>query len=196
MNENDEKKREEYGDSRRSACRFSPCAGSPWLAGVLAVAELVLGFVLLGYPLLVGTTVIRVAGFVLVAAAVARLVQCLLQPANRLWNALAFAVYLCLGVLMLMYTGASMEWWTLLIGAALLVGGAFRLLMALVLLREPGSAWRFFNALISLVLGTLVVMGWPGSSLWLLGTIVAVEMIFSGWSLLFLALSPRTDTEC
>lgn len=194
MNEGKEDKKEKDGGSC-GVCRICPFAGSPWVAGILAVAELVLGFVLLGYPLMVGATVIRVGGFVLVVAAAVRLAQCVLQPANRLWNALAFAAYLFLGGLMLLYTAISLEWWTLLIGAALLCSGAFRLLMALVLLREPGSAWRFFNAVISLVLGTLVLTGWPGSSLWLLGTIVAVEMIFSGWSLLFLALSPRSDGE-
>ena len=82
---------------------------------------------------------------------------------------------------------------TLAIGLALLVGGVLRLVIAFSLRREEGSAWRFFNALVSIVLGALVTWGWPESSFWLLGTIIAVEMIFSGWTLLFLALAPHRE---
>ncbi len=114
------------------------------------------------------------------------------MPGKRLWNLLAFLVYLALGILMIWWTGFSLEAWTLAIGLALLIGGALRLGVAISLTRQPGSAWRYFNAVVSLALGAMVCWGWPESSLWLIGTLIAVEMIFSGWTLLFLALAPKT----
>ncbi len=165
---------------------------SPWWVALLALLELVLGFVLLSFPALLGASAIWVAGFVLMAVALLRLVEVFTVPGKRLWNLLAFCVYLVLGILMVIWTDFSLEAWTLAIGLALLIGGALRLGVAVSLTRQPGSAWRYFNAIVSLILGAMVCWGWPESSLWLIGTLIAVEMIFSGWTLLFLALAPKT----
>ncbi len=165
---------------------------SPWWVAILALLELVLGFVLLSFPALLGASAIWVAGFVLLAVALMRLVEVFTVPGRRLWNLLAFAVYLVVGLIMIYYTGFSMEALTLGIGLALLVGGALRLGVAISMTRQPGSAWRYFNAIVSLILGAMVCWGWPESSLWLIGTLIAVEMIFSGWTLLFLALAPKS----
>ncbi len=168
---------------------------SPWWVAILALLELVLGFVLLSFPALLGASAIWVAGFVLLAVALLRLIEVFTVPGRRLWNFLAFAVYLALGLIMIFWTGFSLEALTLAIGLALLLGGAVRLGVAIGLTRQPGSAWRYFNAIVSLILGAMVCWGWPESSLWLIGTLIAVEMIFSGWTLLFLALAPRSTAN-
>ncbi len=178
--------------SRRASSVVYRTFSSPWWVAVLALLELVLGFVLLSFPALLGASAIWVAGFVIIAVAIMRLIEVFTVPGKRLWNLLAFAVYLALGLLMVFWTGLSLEAWTLAIGLALLLGGALRLGVAISLTRQPGSAWRYFNAIVSLILGAMVCWGWPESSLWLIGTLIAVEMIFSGWTLLFLALAPRT----
>lgn len=165
-------------------------ASNTWLVTLLAVLELILGFILLSFPYLLGASAVWVGGFVLVVVGIMRLVEVFSSPVHRGWNLLAFAVYLCLGLMMIFMTGPSMAMLTLLIGVALLAGGALRLGVAISMRHEAGSAWRFFNAVISLLLGLMVVWSWPESSVWLIGTIIAVEMIFSGWTLLFLALSP------
>ncbi len=189
-----------YSDSavRRSSCdASSTCCvrralNSPWWVALLALLELVLGFVLLSFPALLGASAIWVAGFVLIAVGIMRLVQVFTTPGRRLWNLLAAMVYGFVGALMIGWTGASLEVWTLAIGIALLFAGIMRLCVAISLSRRPGSAWRYFNAIVSIILGAMVCWGWPDSSLWLIGTLIAVEMIFSGWTLLFLAIAPRS----
>lgn len=165
---------------------------NPWVTGALAVAELVLGFLLLSFPFVLGASAVWVCGFVLFAAGLVRLAQCIIHAENRWWNLLAALVYLGLGGVMLRLPVLSMEIATLGIGVALTVAGVLRLLMAAVLHSRAGTLWRVFNGLISLALGLLVLWGWPGSSFWVLGSVLAVEMIFSGWTLLFLALAPGT----
>ena len=164
-----------------------------WLMALLAIAELILGFVLLSFPYLMGASAVWVAGFVLLVVAVMRLIQVFTRPGYRLWNFLAALLYCLLGLMFIMRTEVSLSVITLVIGIALLVGGVLRLAMAFTLRSQVGSAWRFFNAIISIVLGALVTWGWPESSYWLLGTVIAIEMIFSGWTLLFLALAPRRE---
>lgn len=164
---------------------------SPWLTGSLAALELVLGFILLSFPYLLGLSAAWVGGFVLLFAGVLRLVQGMRYADHRRWNLLAGAVYLGMGAFMVFMPMMSMQIWTLLIGLTLLVGGFVRLLVALGMMQRAGSFWRFFSAGVSIVLGAMVTWGWPASSFWFIGTIIAVEMIFSGWTLLFLSLSPN-----
>lgn len=169
-------------------------ASSSWLVALLAVAELILGFVLLSFPYLLGASAVWVIGIVLLAVGLMRLIQVFTRPGYRLWNLLGAIIYFCLGIAFILRPGVSMAAITLAIGLALLIGGILRLGVAFSLRHEQGSAWRFFNAIVSIVLGAIVTWSWPQSSFWLVGTIIAVEMIFSGWTLLFLALAPRNNT--
>lgn len=164
--------------------------GSPWVAGGLAVLELALGFLLLGFPFLLGTSAVWVGGFVLIVLGIMRAAQGFIYAYNRWWNFLACVLFLILGALMIALPVLSLQVFTLVIGCALLSFGILRLLFAISLRRESGSGWRFFNGLVSLILGGMVLWQWPASSLWLIGTLIAIEMIFSGWTLLFLALTP------
>lgn len=163
----------------------------PWVAGILAVLELVLGFILLSFPMLLGLSAVWVSGFVLSVAGLIRLVQSIIRRENRWWNLLAAVLYLLVGVFTVLMPMLSMEWWTLLIGACLITAGVMRMAVAISLWDTEGRSWRLFNAIVSLVLGVMIVWGWPESSAWLIGTLIAVEMIFSGWTLMFLALAPR-----
>ena len=176
----------------RANCRFLT---RPWVAGILAALELVLGFILLSFPFLLGLSAVWVGGFVLGIAGIIRLVQGIAQRVNRWWNLLAAVLYLAVGVFTVLMPVLSMEWWTLFIGACLLTAGIMRMGVAIGMWRAPGCFWRCLNALVSLVLGVMIIWGWPESSVWLIGTLIAVEMIFSGWTLMFLALAPREALE-
>jgi hypothetical protein len=39
--------------------------------------------------------------------------------------------------------------------------------------------------------GGLILAEWPGSSLWVIGVFVGIDLLFHGWAWVFLALSVR-----
>ncbi len=49
-------------------------------------------------------------------------------------------------------------------------------------LRHPlkGWGWMVFNGLTSIVLATLFLIGWPASSIWLVGLYIAINLFFNG----------------
>ncbi|MBQ2380538.1 MAG: DUF308 domain-containing protein [Akkermansia sp.] len=174
--------------------RLVRMATSPWLAVFLAVLELLLGFILLSFPFLLGASAVWVGGFVLLVMGLMHLVHVFSRSSHRMWSLLSAVIFLLVGVVMLLQPVASMSFLTLVIGLALLTGGVLRFSVAVAMRHMPGKGWRYFNAIVSLVLGGMVVWSWPGSSYWLIGTIIAVEMIFSGWTLMFMALG-RMDPQ-
>jgi uncharacterized membrane protein HdeD (DUF308 family) len=80
---------------------------------------------------------------------------------------------------------------TLLIGAAFIAVGILRLVMAIQHRSARGWGWALAGGIISLVLGVLIILGWPVSGLWVIGVFIAIELIVNGWTYLFIALAAR-----
>ncbi len=70
---------------------------------------------------------------------------------------------------------------TLLIGLYFFASGIFRGLTS-VIDRYRHWGWDFAYAAISVVLGLMVLRSWPVSSLWLVGTLVGIELVSRGFT--------------
>lgn len=79
---------------------------------------------------------------------------------------------------------------TLLMSALFLISGLSKSLSSLYL-RFENWGWVFFSGLISLLLGVLILAGWPASSLWVIGTFLGVDLLMSGWVWIALATESR-----
>jgi uncharacterized membrane protein HdeD (DUF308 family) len=71
------------------------------------------------------------------------------------------------------------------------VGGLLRVIFSLVV-QFPAWPWVLLNGVVDLVLGVLILSGWPESSLWVIGLFVGIDLLFHGWSWMILALTVRT----
>ena len=71
---------------------------------------------------------------------------------------------------------------SLAIGAIMLLNGVFRLVAA-VQNRESRGA-MVFSGLLSLLLGLLVFTQWPTSALWLVGTLLGIQLLVDGAALI------------
>jgi uncharacterized membrane protein HdeD (DUF308 family) len=100
-------------------------------------------------------------------------------------------LYVIVGLVMVAHPGAGAMSVTLLIAAFFLVGGLSRI-FAGTMLHLPGRAWLLLSGAVTLLLGVLIWMEWPASGLWVIGTFVAIDMIFSGTWLIMLALNARS----
>ena len=78
---------------------------------------------------------------------------------------------------------------TLIIGWGLVIAAVFQGAIWFQTRSLAASGWRLFNVIITLILGLMVIFGWPESTAWFVGTLIAVELIFSGWTLLLYAFS-------
>lgn len=165
---------------------------SPWWASLLALGQLVLGFFLLGFPVFIGELVIWLGGYLLIAAGLISLVQAFRYSTGKLWHFFAALFYILLGGWLVSEPFVVMSAWTLVVGILLLFAGIVRFVIALSMRGTAGSVWRFMNAIVTIILGAMVTCQWPESSVWFLGTLIAIELIFSGWATLCLVLVPQS----
>jgi uncharacterized membrane protein HdeD (DUF308 family) len=54
-----------------------------------------------------------------------------------------------------------------------------------------GAIWILVDSIVTLVLGGMIYVHWPSSSVWAIGTLVGISMIMSGVTRLMLSLAVR-----
>jgi len=87
------------------------------------------------------------------------------------------------GGLMIVYPMTGVATIGLLLAVYLLLDAYGSFMMAYSLKEKKGVFWMVFNGIISLLLAVLFIVGWPASSLFLVGLYISISLIFDGWAL-------------
>ena len=155
-----------------------------------------------GVPMTIGILLIAAGTFALYAAVLTSLVSVIylgimlmvvgvleMISAFRARHSGPFVVYFLAGLMSLVIGGlflyrplASLASLTLLMAGFLFASGLFRGITSVVD-RHPRWGWDLAYSLVALALGVYMVAQWPLSSLWVLGTVVAVEILARGIAL-------------
>ena len=115
------------------------------------------------------------------------------------WGWRAFALNLLVGVLFLA-AGAYLAFFpltgivtiTILLAALFIAEGYLELMMALRLQPDAGWLWVLLSGLLAIGAGVMIGLGLPDSSTWVLGLLTGINLLASGLSFIFLAVSGRS----
>lgn len=110
---------------------------------------------------------------------------------GTLWHILIALLYIAGGLLIVVDPILASATLTLALAAVLIAVGIMRSILAIQHRGQSGWLWVLLSGLIAIALGLMIMAKWPVSGLWVIGLFVAIELIFSGWSYLFLALAAR-----
>jgi uncharacterized membrane protein HdeD (DUF308 family) len=80
---------------------------------------------------------------------------------------------------------------TLILGASLVASGIMRIILAFSMKRETPWIWVALSGAITLLLGVLILMRWPVSSLYILGLFLGIDLIVAGASWVGIGLGLR-----
>jgi uncharacterized membrane protein HdeD (DUF308 family) len=163
-----------------------------WLLG-LGILFVILGFIGLGMT--VGLTLVSMffLGFLFVIAGVAQIVDVFKshQWQGVVGHALIAVLYILGGGLIIYDPILASFVVTALLGWVLIIIGITRLIMGIILRHSKGFGWLLFGGITAIILGVLILMQWPYSALWIIGMLIAIELIVNGWTYIFIALGMR-----
>lgn len=108
-----------------------------------------------------------------------------------IWELLVGAVYLFTGVYLLLHPLEALIALTLILAIYLFCEGIIEVILFFQLRPRHGVTWLLVDALITLILAVMIWRSWPASTVWVIGTLVGISMIFSGVSRLMLSLAAR-----
>jgi uncharacterized membrane protein HdeD (DUF308 family) len=108
-----------------------------------------------------------------------------------LWHVVIGILYVLAGVIIFGNPLMASTMLTLLLGGVLIGIGIVRLVMALQHRGLKNWLWPLIGGIAAIILGFMILAQWPISGFWVIGLFVAIEMIFSGWSYIIIALGAR-----
>ena len=99
-------------------------------------------------------------------------------------------LYIAAGIVLIRQPLAGSVVFTAILGGIFIALGILRIAIG-IQLRSIGFLWGWvvFAGVVSLALGGMIFLQWPTSALWVIGLLVAIEMIFHGWAFVMMALT-------
>ena len=158
----------------------------------LGIVLIVVGMRAVSMTFAAGLATVTVLGVIALVAAATEFASAIW---SRRWQGvlvhlLIGALYAVFAFLILSKPGMALATLTLLVAAMFLVGGIFRVVAA-VALRFPNWGWEVVSGLVSVVLGVMIWQDWPESAIWAIGLLVGIDLIFTGWAWVAMALGLR-----
>jgi uncharacterized membrane protein HdeD (DUF308 family) len=111
------------------------------------------------------------------------------------WEILLGILYVATGIYMLINPVVALATLTVVLASYLAVAAILEFVLAFHFRHVKGSGWLLFDAIISLVLAVLIFRTWPQNSLWVIGTLVGISILFSGTTRLSLAMTYHRMTK-
>lgn len=167
-----------------------------WLLA-LSILMIILGLFAIGAPVVATITVQIMLGWLLVIGGIAEGIHAFMAQGWRgfLLELLSAILYLVVGILLLVNPVGGALALTIVLAVFLLVEGVFKITMAMRVRDHGGWGWLLASGILSVVLGLLIWAQWPASGLWIIGLLVGIQLLFTGWSLLMLALAARAHHQ-
>jgi uncharacterized membrane protein HdeD (DUF308 family) len=167
-----------------------------WLLA-FGILMIILGVFAIGAPVVATIAVQFALGWILVIGGVAEGIHAFMAQGWRgfLFELLSAILYLVVGVLLLVNPVGGALALTVVLAVFLIVEGIFKIVMALRVRDHGGWGWLLASGILSLVLGFLIWAEWPASGLWIIGLLVGIQLLFTGWSLVMLALAARAHRQ-
>ncbi|MBI4915675.1 MAG: DUF308 domain-containing protein [Acidobacteria bacterium] len=172
----------------------SRSAGWSIFMGILTAA---VGAVMIFYPLATAAASTVFFGAALLVAAVAQLVFAFTSPTvGRFFLKLLLGLlYGVAGLCLIALPGMGLVTLTAVLGAMLIAEAVVETALGFSVPAGGGRGWFFVGGLFSLLLGILIIVQWPASSVWAIGTMVGAGVLFNGITRIVTSMWVRSEVR-
>jgi uncharacterized membrane protein HdeD (DUF308 family) len=163
------------------------------LSIVIGVLLILAGLIAIFLPFIAGIAASIAVGWLLLFAGVIHLFfgWHTRSAGAVIWKILVGLAYLFAAFYLLAHPGRGLLTLTLILAFYLFFEGIFEGVIYAHLRRLPGAGWFLFDAIVTIVLGVMILMSWPFSSVWAIGTLIGISILFSGITRLSYAFAAR-----
>jgi uncharacterized membrane protein HdeD (DUF308 family) len=169
-------------------------AGWSIFMGILTAA---IGAVMIIYPLATATASTVFFGAALLVTAVAQLVFAFTsRTAGRFFLKLLLGLlHGVAGLAIIALPGIGVLTLTAGLGVMLIIEAVVEAALGFSVRAGAGRAWFFLSGLFSLVVGILILVQWPASSVWAIGTLVGAGVLVNGITRIVTASWVRSEVR-
>jgi uncharacterized membrane protein HdeD (DUF308 family) len=159
----------------------------------LSVLLIILGLFAILIPSISGIAITLFFGWAMILSGITHLIFAFKThtTGGRIWELLVSAVYLVTGFVLLSHPLDGLLVLTLVLAYYLCFEGVVEVIHYFQIRPRHGAVWLLVDGIITLILAIMIWRAWPASSIWVVGTLVGISMIFSGFSRLMLSLAAK-----
>src|SRR5260370_10645393 len=160
---------------------------------IWGVLLIILGMLAIGSPYIAAVAVTAVIAWLIVSAGVIHVVVAFHAHAagSLIWKLLVGLAYVAFGIYLILHPALGVVSLTLVLASLFLIEGVLDIVLFFQMRSVGGSSWVLVDGIITLVLGLMIYMQWPASSVWAIGTLVGVSMFITALSRVMLSLAVR-----
>jgi uncharacterized membrane protein HdeD (DUF308 family) len=160
---------------------------------IWGVFLIVFGILAVGSPFLAAVAVNAVIAWLIILAGVVHLILAfhVHRAGSMIWKLLVGLAYGFFGIYLLMHPVLGVASLTLVLASLFLIEGILDIVLFFQMRSMRGSGWVLGDGIITLLLGLLIYLQWPSSSVWAIGTLVGASMIITGISRVMFSLAVR-----
>lgn len=159
----------------------------------VAVIMILLGVIAIAMPYVTGITFSIFFGWLILITGFFHFIDAFTAGGigGFLWRVLVSIAYLVGGVYLVSNPGLALDELTFAAAVVFVAEGILRIIASIGFWKLPGSGWALFDGIISIALGLMIGYRWPESSGWVLGTIIGVNLLVSGFTRLMVSAAVK-----
>ncbi|MEW9834575.1 HdeD family acid-resistance protein [Mesorhizobium marinum] len=167
-----------------------------WFVG-LGVIMLIVGVIAIGNLLAATVASVYLVGFMMLIAGGFEIAHAfgVKSWGGFFWWLLGGLLYAAAGVIAFANPLLASSVLTLLLAASLVASGVVRAWIGYKHWSHKGSGWIIAAALVTLLAGIVIAIGWPVNSIWVLGMFLAIDLIFQGWTCIALGFALKSGDQ-
>ena len=159
----------------------------------LGIVLIVAGLAAIAFPFLSTIAAKIMLGWLFLIGGIVMILHAFSAPGWRgfIWELLIGILYLVAGAYLSFFPLTGLITLAILLAALFLAEGVAEIIMAFQVRPHEGWVWLLLSGIAALAVGVVIGIDLPGSATWALGLLVGINLLFSGWSYVFLALAGR-----
>ncbi len=168
-------------------------ADKGWFLGA-GVILILLGAAAIAVPIVASLAIETLFGWILLAGGLIKIVHSF-RASNTgkcLLRLLGGVMYLAIGGIFLFYPLQGVLTLTLLLAILFVLEGIIKIAVSLRIRPMLNWGWMLTSGIAAFILAVLIFSGYPGDTTWVLGLLVGINLVFSGWTMLMLSASGVT----
>jgi len=160
---------------------------------VLGILLIICGFLAILLPIEMSFGVVIVIAWLLMISGVVQFINAIRgrTEGSRLWTGVIAVIHFVMGMFLRLNLGIGVAALTLALIGFFVAQGVIDIVVYFRTRRSGASGWVLFEGVITLILGLMIWRHWPSGSLWVIGTLVGINMIMVGTTRLMLAIAVR-----
>jgi uncharacterized membrane protein HdeD (DUF308 family) len=159
----------------------------------LSVLLIIAGLFAICVPLISGVGITLLFGWLMILSGITHFIFAFKTHTTGgvIWELIIGAIYLFTGFYLIFHPLDALLVLTLILACYLFFEAIAEFIQYFQLRPRHGAGWILVDGVITLILAIMIWRSWPASSVWVIGTLVGISMLFSGFSRLMLSLAAK-----